>query len=59
MLAKLFESRNRKAADQAELERLQGKYGEDLVDVLKARAEQAKPDARSHKHWHRLLNKVN
>ena len=58
MRARLCESQNRKAADQAELDRLQGKYGEALVDVLKARAEQAKPDARSHKHWQRLLSKV-
>ena len=58
MLARLFESQNRKAADQAELDRLQGKYGDTLVDELRTRAERAKPDARSYKHWQRLLRKL-
>ena len=58
MLARLFESQNRKAADQAELDRLQGKYGDALATELRSRAERAKPDARSYKHWQRLLSKV-
>ena len=32
--------------------------GSELAAELKARAERAKPDARSHKHWQRLLRKV-
>lgn len=58
MLARLFESQSRKAADLAELDRLQGKYGDSLAEELRARAERAKPDARSYKHWQRLLRKV-
>ena len=58
MLASLFESQSRKAADAAELDRLQRKYGDALIAELRNRAERAKPDARSHKHWQRLLRKA-
>ena len=58
MLGKLFESENRKAADESEIDRLQSRYGDGLVDELRARAERSKPDPRSHKHWQRLLRKV-
>lgn len=58
MLSKLFETQNRKAADQVELDRLQVKYGDELATELRSRAERAKPDARSHKHWRRLLRKM-
>ncbi len=58
MLAFLFESKDRQAADQAELDRLKEKYGDTLEQVLRRRAEHARGDARSRKHWKRLLNKA-
>ena len=58
MLAGLFESQNRKAADAAELERLQRKFGDALVTELGQRAQGALQDARSRKHWQRLLRKA-
>lgn len=58
MLARLFESQNRKAADAAELDRLQGKYGDALIAELRSRAELSRQDERSHKHWQRLLRKA-
>ena len=58
MLARLLESQNRKAADAAELDRLQGKYGDALVTELRARVERSGQDARSQKHWQRLLSKA-
>lgn len=58
MLASLFESRDRKAADAAELDRLKRRYGDSLVMELRSRAELSRQDARSHKHWRRLLRKV-
>lgn len=58
MLARLFESKARKAADMAELDRLERKFGEQLVPELRARVVRSQQDPRSREHWQRLLSKA-
>lgn len=58
MLASLFESKHRKAADKAELDRLKNKYGEDLQVELRTRVERSAHDRRHRDHWKRLLRKA-
>jgi hypothetical protein len=58
MLAFLFESKSRRAADEAELDRLRAKYGDTLEQVLRRRVDAMRGDPRGQKHWKRLLNKV-
>jgi hypothetical protein len=58
MLLNLFESQHRKVTDAAELSRLKGKYGELLIPELRSRVDRSQLDARSRKHWQRLLSKA-
>jgi hypothetical protein len=58
MLTRLFESKLRKVTDASELLRLQEKYGDALVVELSARVAQTRQDARTRKHWQRLLRKA-
>jgi hypothetical protein len=58
MFARLFESTEKRGADQLELQRLQAKYGAQLVDVLKQRAGQRGISSRNKRHWQRILKKA-
>jgi len=44
--------------DRWEAQRVVKKYGEDAVDILKARAGDRKLSARSRRHWRRILRAV-
>lgn len=58
MILGLFESADQRRRDARDLSDMFDKYGDDLVDVLRARAEDPKLRDRDRKHWSRLLRKA-
>lgn len=58
MLPFLFESRERARNDAREVRHLQNQYGDELLSVLKQRANDTGLTPRDRKHWDRLLRKA-
>lgn len=58
MILGLFESAEQRRKDARDLSDMFEKYGEDLIDVLQARADDTKLRDRDRKHWARLLRKA-
>lgn len=58
MILGLFESADQRRRDARDLSDMFDKYGDDLIDVLQARAEDPKLRDRDRKHWSRLLRKA-
>lgn len=53
-----FESRERRARDNAEIASLFRQYGEDTIPTLMRRAENSAAGSRTRKHWERLIKKA-
>ena len=54
----LFESKERRAKDTAEVRQIFAKYGEDAVRVMRERLRDPSLSQRDRKHWKRLARKV-
>lgn len=54
----LPESRERAWIDSGELNRLENKYGKQMFAILQERAHDRRIEAKSRKHWKRLLRKA-
>jgi hypothetical protein len=58
MLSLIFESRARAYADSVELSNLRSTYGDNLLDILRSRANDQSLAKRDQKHWNRILSKA-
>lgn len=54
----LFETRDRQLKDALELRRLETKYGDELVAVLRDRAADRSMRIKDRRHWQRILRKA-
>ncbi|OHC94602.1 MAG: hypothetical protein A2792_12615 [Sphingomonadales bacterium RIFCSPHIGHO2_01_FULL_65_20] len=58
MILGLFESAEQRSKDARDLDNMFKRYGDEILNVLQARADDTKLRDRDRKHWARLLRKA-